>query len=122
MTPEFEKARDEFAGDTTHTNQDWVDGIKHGANWAYEWLITEEHGLSELIHAVEVNVMLQQKHKAKADKLAEALEQITKYNFRGNGPSGCDSHCINHPCGPCMGLPNEKWVAKQALKEYKGES
>ncbi len=26
-----------------------------------------------------------------------------KYNWTGDGtPGGCDSHCIPHPCGPCI--------------------
>lgn len=25
----------------------------------------------------------------------------TKYNWKSTGPGGCDSHCIEHPCGPC---------------------
>ncbi len=25
-----------------------------------------------------------------------------KYNWIGNGPDGCDNHCIPHPCGPCI--------------------
>lgn len=25
----------------------------------------------------------------------------TKYNWVSTGPGGCDSHCIEHPCGPC---------------------
>ena len=57
-------------------------------------------------------------------ELMEGLEKIIKYNFRGNGPSGCDNHCINHPCGPCMDLPSEKWIAKKLLtkhKAYRGE-
>lgn len=25
-----------------------------------------------------------------------------KYNWKSTGPGGCDSHCIEHPCGPCI--------------------
>ena len=25
-----------------------------------------------------------------------------KYNWRSKGPEGCDSHCIEHPCGMCV--------------------
>ncbi len=24
-----------------------------------------------------------------------------KYNWKSTGPGGCDTHCIEHPCGPC---------------------
>lgn len=24
------------------------------------------------------------------------------FNWVSTGPGGCDSHCIEHPCGPCM--------------------
>ena len=27
---------------------------------------------------------------------------MTKYNWVSVGPSGCDAHCIEFPCGPCM--------------------
>ena len=31
-----------------------------------------------------------------------------KYNWKGSGPSGCDSHCVSHPCGVCItGKPNK---------------
>lgn len=26
---------------------------------------------------------------------------MKKYNWESTGPGGCDSHCIEHPCGPC---------------------
>lgn len=24
------------------------------------------------------------------------------YNWKSTGPGGCDTHCIEHPCGPCI--------------------
>jgi len=24
------------------------------------------------------------------------------YKWESTGPGGCDSHCIEHPCGPCQ--------------------
>lgn len=24
-----------------------------------------------------------------------------RYHWNSTGPSGCDDHCIDHPCGPC---------------------
>lgn len=26
---------------------------------------------------------------------------MSRYNWSSEGPAGCDSHCIDHPCGPC---------------------
>lgn len=28
-------------------------------------------------------------------------EERAKYNWKMEGPGGCDSHCIEHPCGEC---------------------
>lgn len=25
-----------------------------------------------------------------------------RYNWTSNSPAGCDNHCIEHPCGPCI--------------------
>jgi hypothetical protein len=57
--------------------------------------------------------------KASLDVALNALEKIERYNFRGDGPSGCDSHCVNHPCGLCLDLVSEKRVAKEALEFIK---
>lgn len=27
---------------------------------------------------------------------------MSEYNWKGTGPGGCDSHNIEHPCGPCI--------------------
>lgn len=29
------------------------------------------------------------------------MYQWEKYNWVGDGPGGCDNHCIPHPCGKC---------------------
>ncbi len=27
---------------------------------------------------------------------------MNRYNWKSNGPGGCDDHNIEHPCGPCI--------------------
>lgn len=27
---------------------------------------------------------------------------MSKFNWESTGPDGCDDHCIEHPCGPCI--------------------
>ena len=29
-------------------------------------------------------------------------EERKRYNWHSTGPGGCDDHCIEHPCGPCI--------------------
>jgi hypothetical protein len=58
---------------------------------------------------------------AKADKLAEALANVRKYNWYGFGPDGCDNHCIKHPCGPCRFEITLHGYIHKALKEYREE-
>lgn len=45
------------------------------------------------------------------------MKKWTDYNWRGDGPSGCDSHCIPHPCGPCM-APELRPTFYHVLAEY----
>lgn len=33
---------------------------------------------------------------------SEAAMDAMKYNWKSVGPGGCDTHCIEHPCGPCI--------------------
>ena len=52
--------------------------------------------------------------------LEETLAIISKCNWESVDPSGCDTHCIKYPCGPCItGLPNVKAVAITTIKEVK---
>lgn len=74
--------------------------------------------LDNLLLQIEI---LQQENNMLNKNLAIAkkyLNIIENYNWRSNGPSGCDSHCVSHPCGKCFtDLPDEKAIAKKALKE-----
>ncbi len=71
----------------------------------------ERMGEIEYVHLVEYEAY---------QEMVRALSKIYKYHWRGTGPSGCDNHCIPHPCGPCAtGLPNPKAVAKKALTKWK---
>lgn len=71
----------------------------------------------EKVHVIEKAAL--DEANRKLEVCIKALEDIRKYKFRSPGPGGCDSHCIEHPCGPCAELPNEKWVASKALEEIK---
>ncbi len=33
--------------------------------------------------------------------MAKDILKDDKYSWTSTGPGGCDSHCIEHPCGPC---------------------
>jgi hypothetical protein len=37
----------------------------------------------------------------RAGDFEDALKNIITFNWSGSGPSGCDNHCIDHPCGLC---------------------
>jgi hypothetical protein len=34
--------------------------------------------------------------------MPKELQKREKFNWSSDGPSGCDSHGIDHPCGRCM--------------------
>lgn len=41
--------------------------------------------------------------RSDAQAVVEAEQQTAaRYNWTSTGPGGCDAHCIEHPCGPCI--------------------
>jgi len=94
----------------------YADSFKEGAEWARKYILKHE------IKDFEAKYKQQSEALASVNRKLEIaqkrLKQISEYNWTSSGPSGCDNHCIPHPCGRCFtDLHNEKAVAKKALKE-----
>lgn len=49
------------------------------------------------------NGLLAETTKREMDRVIAKAEcrEDHKYNWTSTGPGGCDSHCIEHPCGWC---------------------
>ena len=122
MTDEFKKARDKFSTKKFKEMSRGMGGIEfvhafelgilEGADWAYEWCQKDntewaleaakwKNEFKAMNRLREMDIELLNKVYKEADLLAEALENLFKYKWEGNGPSGCDAHGIDHPCGPC---------------------
>ena len=56
------------------------------------------------------------------ESLIRDVEDCTEYNWKNDGPSGCDTHCINHPCGPCMtDCFSERQFLRKILTSVRGK-